>query len=264
MTKLMKFTLTILLFFFTAFNARAAFEYQHWGARAKALGQAITADSEPTFWNPATLVGQGGEISYAYTDQWNLNIPVNMASLLLPIGNKLTVGLRGNIFHDAVSEVKEQSISLAGAIKFSKGLQVGFTFNRGLFSFQEVTGQQTSFDLGAIKKLGSRCQGGIVLRNFWSSAHYSTGREERAPKQFVFGFAGELTPQLRMLVDCTESHLRLGIEKHFTENFALQAGWQRDLPSIGLEVTNGNLSCNYAFSPEPMGNGHLLSMTYSW
>lgn len=264
MMRLGKYSLVLMLFIFIVFNAEAAFEHQHWGARTKALSQAVTADWEPTFWNPATLAGQGRELTCAYTDLWNLNIPVSMAGVLLPLGEKMAFGLRGNIFHDEISGVKEQLFSFAWGITPRQGFKLGLTVNNGSFRFQEVSGKQTTLDLGMIKELSPSWQGGVVMRSFWSNANYTTGRQERAPRQLAFGLAGEITPQFRVLVDCVDSQLRLGVEKQFAANISLQAGWQRDIFSFGLEVTNGGLSCQYAFSPEPMGNGHLLSLAYNW
>lgn len=243
-----------------SFGCEASFEYPTLTVREQGFGGAITASGNTGFLsNPALLAGDiKNSVSCLQTDLYGLGIPYTQLSL-----SQQNLAFRMIRWRDGETGAYVWDGALAMGWQGPSRLKVGMNLRGSRFSYQEVRGQNIALDLGLAFLLPKEISAGFVLENALGQSNFSTGRREKPQREMSFGFAGEVRNYHWNLDLASGKELRLGLERWLTPQLALRAGWNGSL-AFGMTVNISQLSCEYAYTPTPLGGGHQLGLTYCW
>ncbi len=262
----------ILLLAVLAVTALAEFEPWESGARGYGMGGAMFAESgiESLSYNPAGILNCQDSLLLSNVDQYGLGIARNFFGGKIQI-KSVAIGAAYNRLFDPELEYLEQSFQVSGALAPKENINLGGTLRYGTLKSLGGDGKAIVGDLGLLWQPYTRVQVGLVAQNAVASTNYNQGYNEIPQCKLVGGVSVHLANQLSVTANLTNlkpgfksDDWRIGVEKWYSEQLAIRAGWKEGDFTAGLTIKNKGFEVDYAYQPHNLGDNHLLALKYNF
>jgi len=135
-------------------------------------------------------------------------------------------------------------------------------------SLYNAEADSIGLDLGLLYDYSSKVTFGFSVRNLMNELKWDTpsGREDKVPVDTTLGVAYVPEPTWLVAMDYNkvenmDAELYLGVEKWFSEIFALRLGSNDGDLSAGMSFVRDEWSFEYAFAEQELGDIHRFSTT---
>ncbi|RMH70791.1 MAG: tetratricopeptide repeat protein [Gemmatimonadetes bacterium] len=249
------------------------------GARAIGLGEAFVAladDANGIQWNPASSATLNRyELTTTYTDLYGLGLPHIYLSGVLPLGQRLALGLDWSHlgYEDKALFFGEDILSVNFAYRkwewWSLGLNVRW-LQRTIDSQERLSGTGWGFDAGLLIRPSPAFQMGLTVKNIGGTRlTYNTGATEVTLSQNLKGGIA-VFPHVDWIVSAeVDDRYHVGVEYRLHPLLSVRGGIQKQIDvdqdwifSLGIGLRQAPLTFDYAYRRDPnLNDTHLFSVT---
>lgn len=262
--------LSLTVFLIATFSAAAEFEPLSGGARGPAMGNALSAAGgiDALLYNPAGIVSGSDGVMIANTDQFGLGIMQNYCGAKMTLA-KASLGAAYSRLHDPELEYSLSTIQLTGAVPMPRNFSLGGSLRLGRLKSLGGSGKAVIGDLGLLWNPKSTISLGFVGQNLIAKTQYESTENDAPDGKFICGLGLNLPGRLFLSASTSlgkgysARQLQFGVEKWYSSQLAVRAGYDGGKLAAGLTLKQGKLEFDYAYLPHNLGDTHRVALKYN-